>query len=49
MVLGQEEVDRLLSFRSNDAPVLSTYVGIPPDPGELKGVHARFLGAPAGS
>jgi peptide subunit release factor 1 (eRF1) len=45
MVLGQEEVDRLLSFRSNDAPVLSTYVGIPPDPGELKGVHARFLSA----
>ncbi len=43
MALGQETVDRLLHYRSSGAPVLSAYVGIPPDPAELKGTHARFL------
>jgi peptide chain release factor subunit 1 len=43
MLLGHAAIDRLLHFRSTGAPVLSAYVTVPPDPGELKGVHARFL------
>jgi peptide chain release factor subunit 1 len=42
-VLSETAIDRLLHFRSTGAPVLSAYVGVPPDPAELKGVHARFL------
>jgi peptide subunit release factor 1 (eRF1) len=37
----EDGFDRLLQFRSTDAPVLSVYFDVPADPGELKGVHAR--------
>ena len=37
----EHEFDRLVRFRSTDAPVLSVYFDVPADPGELKGVHAR--------
>ncbi len=40
---GDPAVDRLVGFRAMGAPVLSAYVGVPPDPSEIKGVHARFL------
>jgi peptide chain release factor subunit 1 len=35
-------VDRLLAFRPSGAPVLSVYVPIPYNPGDLKGLHGRF-------
>jgi peptide subunit release factor 1 (eRF1) len=35
-------VDRLLHFRSQEAPVLSVYLGIPPDPDEVRGVESRL-------
>jgi peptide subunit release factor 1 (eRF1) len=35
-------IDRLLHFRSAEAPVLSVYVAIPFDPHERRGVHARL-------
>jgi len=35
-------VDRLLRLEAADAPVLSVYLSIPPDPGEIRGVEARF-------
>ena len=41
-MIGHEVVDRLLHFRPVDAPVLSAYVAVPPDPGELRGAEARF-------
>jgi peptide chain release factor subunit 1 len=41
-VIGQDVVDRLLRFRSTDALVLSVYVSVPADPGQLRGVDARF-------
>jgi peptide subunit release factor 1 (eRF1) len=41
-VLRQEVIDRLLRFRSAEAPVLSVYVAIPADPGELRGVETHF-------
>lgn len=37
-----EHIDRLIHFRSSEFPVLSVYVAIPPDPGELSGVEARL-------
>ena len=37
-----DAVDRLVAFRPSGAPVLSVYVGVPYEPGELKGVEARF-------
>ncbi|HEV7864082.1 MAG TPA: hypothetical protein VGR20_15330 [Acidimicrobiia bacterium] len=39
----QNTVNRLVHFRPSEAPVVSVYVPIPYEPGELKGVHARFL------
>jgi len=41
-VVGQQVVDRLLHVRSPDAPMLSVYVGIPSDPGELRSVESRI-------
>jgi peptide chain release factor subunit 1 len=41
-LVGHEVVDRLLRFRSADAPTLTVYLVIPPDPGELPGVEARL-------
>ena len=41
-MIGPDLVHRLARFRSDDAPVLSVYVGVPPDPGELRGVEGRF-------
>lgn len=38
----RDSVDRLVKFRPSGAPVLSVYVPIPYEPGELKGVEARF-------
>jgi peptide chain release factor subunit 1 len=35
-------VDRLVAFRPSGAPVLSLYVPVPYEPGDLKGVGARF-------
>lgn len=35
-------VDRLLHVRSSDAPVLSIYLGVPPDPDEIRGVESRL-------
>lgn len=35
-------LDRLLQFRSPDAPVLSVYVGVPPDPAEVRGFESRL-------
>jgi peptide chain release factor subunit 1 len=37
-----DSVDRLLKFRPTGAPVLSLYVPIPYEPGELRGVEAHF-------
>jgi peptide subunit release factor 1 (eRF1) len=37
-----DSVDRLLKFRPSGAPVLSLYVPIPYEPGELRGLEARF-------
>jgi peptide chain release factor subunit 1 len=41
-LVGHEVVDRLIRFRSADAPVLTVYLAIPTDPGELPGVEARL-------
>jgi peptide chain release factor subunit 1 len=41
-VIDPGVVDRLLHFRSADAPVLSVYVGVPPDPDEVRGVESRL-------
>src|SRR5215218_4724959 len=48
-VIDPAVVDRLLRFEAGDAPVLSVYLSIPTDPGEIRGVEARFnsLLAPA--
>ena len=35
-------VQRLLHFSSEDAPVLSVYLAVPADPGELRGVETRL-------
>ena len=35
-------VDRLVAFRPSGAPVLSVYVSVPYEPGDLKGLHGRF-------
>ncbi len=37
----EHEFDRLVGFRSTDAPVLSVYFDVPADPAELQSVHAR--------
>lgn len=37
-----DTVDRLLRFRSGDAPVLSVYVAVPSDPGALRSVEPRL-------
>jgi peptide subunit release factor 1 (eRF1) len=39
-VVDPEIVDRLLHFSREDAPVLSVYLGVPADPGELRGVES---------
>jgi peptide chain release factor subunit 1 len=39
-VVDPEIVDRLLHFSTEDAPVLSVYLGVPADPGELRGVES---------
>jgi peptide chain release factor subunit 1 len=41
-VVFQDVVDPLVRYRPSGAPVLSLYVPIPYEPGELKGVEARF-------
>jgi peptide subunit release factor 1 (eRF1) len=41
-VVDPEIVDRLLHFSTEDAPVLSVYLGVPADPGELRGVESRL-------
>jgi peptide subunit release factor 1 (eRF1) len=41
-VIDPGVVDRLLHFRSSDAPVLSVYLGIPPDPDEVRGVESHL-------
>jgi peptide chain release factor subunit 1 len=41
-VVDPEIVDRLLHFSTEDAPVLSVYLGVPTDPGELRGVESRL-------
>lgn len=41
-MIGPDLVERLIRLRSTDAPVLSAYVAIPPDPGELRGIDARL-------
>ncbi len=41
-MIDPDLVHRLARFRSDDAPVLSVYVGIPPDPGQLRSVESRF-------
>ena len=40
-VVDPEVVDRLLHFSTEDAPVLSVYLGFPSDPGEIRGVESR--------
>lgn len=35
-------VDRLLHVRSTDAPVLSVYLAVPPEPDEIRGVESRL-------
>jgi peptide chain release factor subunit 1 len=37
-----DTIDRLRRFRSADAPVLSVYVAVPADPGELRSVEPRL-------
>jgi peptide chain release factor subunit 1 len=41
-VIDPEVIDRLLHFTSEDAPVLSVYLAVPADPGELRGVESRL-------
>jgi peptide subunit release factor 1 (eRF1) len=41
-VIDSEVVARLLHFRSQEAPVLSAYAGIPPDPDEVRGFESRL-------
>jgi len=41
-VIDPELVQRLLHFSSEDAPVLSVYLAVPADPGELRGVETRL-------
>jgi peptide subunit release factor 1 (eRF1) len=41
-VIDTGVVDRLVHFRSREAPVLSVYLGIPPDPDEVRGVESRL-------
>ena len=41
-MIDPEVVERLLHFSSEDAPVLSVYLGVPADPGELRGVETRL-------
>lgn len=40
-MVDHEVIDRLLRFRSADAPVLTVYLSVPADPGELRAVEAR--------
>jgi len=41
-VIDPEVVERLLQLSSEDAPVLSVYLAVPADPGELRGVETRL-------
>ena len=41
-MVDPEIVDRLLHFSTEDAPVVSIYLGVPADPGELRGVESRL-------
>jgi hypothetical protein len=41
-VLSHELVQELLHFRAPESAVLSVYVSIPADPGEIRGVRAHF-------
>jgi peptide subunit release factor 1 (eRF1) len=41
-VIDPDVVERLLHFSSEDAPVLSVYLGVSADPGELRGVETRL-------
>lgn len=41
-MVDPDVVDRLLHFTGSDALVLSVYVSVPADPGEIRGVEARF-------
>src|SRR5436190_1428610 len=40
--IDPEVVERLLRFSSEDAPVISVYLAVPADPGELRGVETRL-------
>ena len=41
-MITHHDIHRLQTFKSLDAPVVSLYVDIPPDPGQLKSVRARL-------
>jgi hypothetical protein len=41
-VITSEDIKRLVDFRGPDESVLSLYVALPADPGELRGAHAHF-------
>ena len=41
-MIDPEVVERLLRFSSEDAPVISVYLAVPADPGELRGVETRL-------
>ncbi len=41
-MIDPDVVERLLHFSSEDAPVLSVYLGVSADPGELRGVETRL-------
>jgi peptide chain release factor subunit 1 len=41
-VLPSDVVDELVHFRSPDAPVLSVYLTVPADPGEVKGARSQL-------
>ena len=41
-MIDPELVERLLHFSSENAPVLSVYVAVPSDPGELRGVESSL-------
>lgn len=41
-MIDHDAVNRLVAFRSLDAPVLSVYVGVPTDPGQLVNAQTTF-------
>jgi hypothetical protein len=41
-VINRELVDRLIHFRTTDAPVLSVHFSVPIDRGELRGIRGRL-------